>query len=115
MRAGGRILIIFGIVLALIAATAVFIILRNSPAGQAEVDPATIVQSQNVVVAVQTIDPWQEIPADALQIREYPLPLPADAITEEMVITDTATLEGEAAPEGGVISGIQFVNGRISN
>lgn len=106
MRAGGRILMVFGLVLGIIAAAATFIILQQSPAAAPEAVEA--VPSQRVVVAAQTIEPWQEIPINALVIREYPDPLPQDAVLAQMPITDE---EGQTS----VGDGGQFVAGKISN
>lgn len=107
MRAGGRILMIFGLLLAIIAGAATFLILRTSPTATGSEEPVAT-ESVEVIVAFQTIEPWQEIPVDAIGIREYPAPAPLDAVASE-VITTTAT--GEST----TISGMEFVRGKISN
>lgn len=105
MRAGGQILMIFGLVLGIIAAAATFVILQRSPAAGEE---APVVESANVIIAFQPIEPWQEIPAGAVGVREYPLPLPTDAVTEVVASTDE---QGEPIE----LSGTEFVTGKISN
>lgn len=110
MRAGGRILMVFGLILAIIAGVATFLVLQQS--NQAEElggEENTNVETQMVVVAVQPIQPYQEIPIDALQVREYPNPIPADAILEEQTTIDELTGEEVTLP------GTQFVAGKISN
>jgi pilus assembly protein CpaB len=108
MRAGGRILMIFGVVLGMIAAAATFFVLRNSPVA-AEGAETAAVPTQPVIVAFQPIEPWQEIPPDAIGIREYPMPLPADAVVDQMQVTD------ELTGESTTLSGMEFVQGKISN
>ena len=110
MRAGGRILMIFGLILAIIAGVATFLVLQRSD--QAEAlggEENTTPDTQMVVVAVQPIEPYQEIPIDALQIRPYPNPIPADAILEEQTTVDEITGEDVTLP------GPQFIAGKISN
>lgn len=107
MRAGGRILMIFGLLLAVIAGVATFLILQSEPAVNPE--GAEIIESSEVVVAFQTIEPWQEIPVDALDVREYPQPIPPDAILSSgPVITDTEAITP-------TVTGREFVAGKISN
>lgn len=107
MRAGGRILTIFGLILAMIAGAATFLILQSEPAVNPE--GATTIESVEVVVAFQTIEPWQEIPIDALDVREYPQPIPPDAVLSDgPVITDTEAITP-------TLTGREFVAGKISN
>jgi Flp pilus assembly protein CpaB len=130
MRSGGRILIIFGLVLGMIAAAATLILLRNSSAAQAAgaAEETVALETVNVIVAYQTIEPWQPIPADAIGIREYPAPAPDGAIletgiqpsvadaTSETPEGETADIEaaGESIPEEP-ISGVEYIVGKISN
>lgn len=123
MRSGGRILIIFGLLLGLLAAAATLILLRNSSAAQAAgvVEDVPAVEMVQVVVAYQPIEPWQPIPADAIGIREYPAPAPDGAILESGIQpsasdaeAETASVEGEATDEVPV-SGMEYVVGKISN
>lgn len=108
-RTAGRILMILGAAFAIIAAAVTFVFLRNLPAAAEEGASAVpIVETQRVVVAFQTIEPWEEIPADALGVREYPLPLPADAVTEEQSVQN-----GDGT--SGLLPGVAFVQGKISN
>lgn len=130
MRAGGRILMIFGLVLAIIAGVATFIVLRASPEVNPEEDTGPTLVS--VVVALQPIEPWQEIPVDALTVREYPEPLPDNAILAEMPagtvigepVAGEPTPAADATPpaggeteegEGEPVSGLELVSGKISN
>lgn len=83
MRSGGRILMIFGLVLAVIAGVATFVIIDQSEALEPTQPEAEIVQ---VVVAVQSLPAWQEIPVDALQIRDYPAPAPENAVLAKIEI-----------------------------
>lgn len=108
MRAGGRILIIFGLLLAIIAGVATFLILRAAPAVVNE-EEAAAAESVDVVMAVQPLNPWEEIPQDALTIRRYPAPAPEDAIGAEVTVVNEETQEQET------ISGIEYVRGKISN
>lgn len=105
MRAGGRILMIFGVVLGIIAAAATFIILRATAPAE---DAGTLVDTATVMIALQPIDPWQSIPVDAVSPREYPLPIPDDAVLAEMEV-ETETGETET------VSGQEFIQGKISN
>lgn len=110
MRAGGRILMIFGLILAIIAGVATFLVLqRSDQAEELGGEENTAPETQMVVVAVQPIEPYQEIPIDALQVRAYPNPIPADAILEEQATVDEITGEEVTLP------GTQFVAGKISN
>ncbi len=110
MRAGGRILMIFGLILAVIAGVATFLVLQRSNQVEELGGAApTETETQMVVVAFQTIEPYQEIPIDALEIRPYPNPLPAEAILAEQTATDELT--GEEV----ILPGDQFVAGKISN
>lgn len=110
MRAGGRILIIFGIVLGLIAFGAIFLILRNTQQAGESAGPGSILEGVDVVVALQPIEPYQEIPPDALEIRTYPV-APESAVRAQ---EQNPALERDpnAAP---TISGIEFVAGQISS
>ncbi len=108
MRAGGRILMIFGVVLGIIAAAATFIILRETTPPAGEAGGAPLVESSTVLVAYQTIEPWQEIPVDAVGPAEYPNPIPADAVLGEMT---TENPDGTALP----VSGVEYIQGKISN
>lgn len=125
MRSGGRILIIFGLVLGLIAAAATLILLRNSAAAQAAGtgEESVAIETVNVIVAYQTIEPWQPIPADAIGIREYPAPAPDGAILETGIQPSVADASAETAdteatteevPEEPV-SGVEYLVGKISN
>ncbi len=111
MRAGGRILMIFGVVLGIIAAAATFIILRETTPAPGSDGTAPIIESRTVIVAVQNIEPYQEIPLDAIQPREYPEPLPDNAVLGEM---PAEIVEGATEP-GLPISGVEFVAGKLSN
>lgn len=89
MRRGGRIMMIFGLVLGIITAIATLFILRTSrPVASGEA--ISTVPLQPVVVAYQPIEPYQPIPADAIGIREWP----ADTIPPD-VVTDTTTIAGK--------------------
>jgi Flp pilus assembly protein CpaB len=123
MRSGGRILIIFGLLLGLLAAAATLILLRNSSAAQAAgvVEDVPAVEMVQVVVAYQPIEPWQPIPADAIGIREYPAPAPDGAILESGIQpsasdaeAETASVDAEGAEEVPA-SGMEYVVGKISN
>lgn len=105
MRSGGRILMIFGLVLAVIAGAATFVIIQQSGATE-EAPPE--VEMVEVVVAVQPLRPWQEIPVDALQIREYPAPAPENAVKGKVEVENE---EGELEE----ISGIDYLRDKISN
>jgi Flp pilus assembly protein CpaB len=123
MRSGGRILIIFGLLLGLLAAAATLILLRNSSAAQAAgvVEDVPAVEMVQVVVAYQPIEPWQPIPADAIGIREYPAPAPDGAILESGIQpsasdaeAETASVDADGADEVPA-SGMEYVVGKISN
>ncbi|MBA3533309.1 MAG: Flp pilus assembly protein CpaB [Ardenticatenales bacterium] len=108
MRAGGRILMIFGVVLGIIAAGVTFLFLRNA----APADSGDLLETQTVIIAFQTIEPWQPIPVDAVGPNEYPIPIPADAVLAEM------PSDAPPDPTTGItdtVSGIEFVAGKISN
>jgi Flp pilus assembly protein CpaB len=105
MRSGGRILMIFGLVLAVIAGAATFVIIQQS--GVTEEAPPEV-EMVEVVVAVQPLPPWQEIPVDALQIREYPAPAPENAVKGKVKVENE---EGELEE----ISGIDYLRDKISN
>jgi Flp pilus assembly protein CpaB len=110
MRAGGRILMIFGLILAVIAGVATFLVLqRSDQAEELGGEQTAAPETTTVIVAVQPIEPYQEIPIDAIQVRPYPNPVPADAILEEQATVDELT--GEEV----VLPGTQFVAGKISN
>jgi Flp pilus assembly protein CpaB len=123
MRSGGRILIIFGLLLGLLAAAATLILLRNSSAAQAAgvVEDVPAVEMVQVVVAYQPIEPWQPIPADAIGIREYPAPAPDGAILESGIQPTASDAEAETASvdaegtEEMPVSGMEYVVGKISN
>ncbi len=108
MRAGGRILMIFGLILAVIAGVATFLVLQGSDADpNAATSPTT--DNVRVVVAFQPIEPWQEIPVDAIGVRDYPQPAPDNAVLEDQPTVD------EVTGEETVVPGAQFVAGKISN
>lgn len=111
MRAGGRILMIFGVVLGIIAAVVTFIILQGA-AGE-EAGEGALLETQQVVIAFQTIEPWQEIPPDAVALTDYPQPIPADAVLAEMPSDVPPIVAGTEVTE--TVSGIDFVAGKISN
>lgn len=93
MRRGGRIMMIFGLVLGIITAVATLILLRTArPVAPEEV--ATPVPLQPVVVAFQLIEPYQQIPPDAIGIREWPADAVA-ALTD--VVTDVTTVANKLA------------------
>lgn len=115
MRAGGRILMIFGVVLGIVAAAATFIILRETTPAPGEEGAAPTVETRTVIVAFQTIEPYQEIPIDAIGPREYPEPIPADAVLIEMPAAASPDTGDAAAVEGGPIPGVEFVAGKLSN
>jgi Flp pilus assembly protein CpaB len=108
MRAGGRILMIFGVVLGIIAAVATFfIITRSAPPEGGD----SVLDTETVIVAFQTIEPWQPIPVDAIGPNEYPIPIPADAVLAQMP-------NDAPDPTTGItetVSGQEFVAGKISN
>ncbi|HBY95172.1 MAG: Flp pilus assembly protein CpaB [Ardenticatenaceae bacterium] len=89
MRRGGRIMMIFGLVLGIITAIATLFILRTSRPASGE-EAAAAVPLQPVVVAYQPIEPYQPILADAIGIREWP----ADTLPPD-VVTDTTTVAGK--------------------
>lgn len=89
MRRGGRIMMIFGLVLGIITAIATLFILRTSRPVVPD-ETAMAVTLQPVVVAFQPIPPYQPIPADAIGIREWP----ADTVPPD-VVTDTTTVVGK--------------------
>src|SRR5215210_2505576 len=70
MRGGGRIFIILGFVLALIAGAAVFIVLAN-----AEPQPVTV-PTTKLVVAFQQVPSRTEITADQIGEVEWPVRVP---------------------------------------
>lgn len=70
MKGGGRIFVILGFVLALIAGIAIFVVLANAQP-QPEVVPTT-----KVVVAFQEIAARTEISADQVGQVEWPVPVP---------------------------------------
>lgn len=92
MRRGGRIMMIFGLLLGIITAVATLFILRTARPETASEDGPPPVELRPVVVAFQAIEPYQPIPADAVGIREWP----ADAIPTD-VVTDVATIAGQLA------------------
>lgn len=66
MRRGGRVLILLGILLGMIAAGGTFIVLSTQEA------PAPPVPTRSIVIAVQNIPARTEIPAGALGKADYP-------------------------------------------
>lgn len=66
MRRGGRILILLGILLGMIAAGGTFLVLSNQEA------PAPAVPTRSIVIAVQNIAARTEIPVGALGKADYP-------------------------------------------
>lgn len=97
MRSGGRILMIFGLVLAVIAGVATFVIIDQSVPDEQESE----IEMVNVMVAVQPLPAWQEIPVDAVISQEYPASsVPDNAVLAEVQIGSSGAPEGEAAPEG---------------
>ncbi|MCC7163174.1 MAG: Flp pilus assembly protein CpaB [Anaerolineae bacterium] len=70
MRGGGRIFVILGFILALIAGVAVFIVLAS-----AEPQP-TQVPTTDLVVAVQQIPARSEVSPDQLGLVPWPVPIP---------------------------------------
>ncbi len=66
MRRGGRILILLGILLGMIAAGGTFIVLSTQEA------PAPAVPTRSIIIAVQNIPARTEIPAGAIGKADYP-------------------------------------------
>lgn len=88
MRRGGRIMILFGLVLGIITAVVTLVLLRNSQALSSENNAAAVPQVP-VLVAFQPVEPYQPIPADAIGVREWPQDaVPPDAITDTSLIAD---------------------------
>jgi pilus assembly protein CpaB len=79
MRRGGRILILFGLILAVITSGVTLFILRSRPQ-EIAAPPA---EMTSVVVAFQNIDAYVPVPADAIGIKQWPKSeVPPDAILD---------------------------------
>lgn len=84
MRGRGRLLIVLGVILGLVAAGGVLYVMMQGAQPPTAPPPEVVVPTTQILVAIQNIPRGSEISADAVELRDWPANnVPPDVIADE--------------------------------